>query len=112
MARQVKMTRILCFLFVFFFISACSRHSPEMEEVLQLAGDNRGELEKVLKHYALGDSLKYRAAEFLIMNMPGKYSMYYDAPWNDIATVRLRWSSSSDKQMVLDTYRIGDQVIR
>ncbi|MGV8139573.1 MAG: hypothetical protein AB2L20_30620 [Mangrovibacterium sp.] len=107
------MMKILCFLFVF-FVSACSRHSPEIEDVLQSAGDNRGELEKVLKYYSRDptDSLKLMAAKFLLVNMPGKYSMYYDAPWNDIATVRLRWSSSSDKQMVLDTYRIGDQVIR
>ncbi len=109
------MMRTFCFLFVFFFFNACSGpFSPEIEEVLLLAGDNRGELERVLKHYARtpGDSLKLRAAEFLIVNMPGKYSEYYDAPWNDVATVSLRWTSSSDKQMVLDTYRIGDPVMR
>jgi hypothetical protein len=56
------------------------------------------------------DSLKLRAAEFLIVNMPGKYSEYYDAPWNDVATVHLRWTSSSDKQMVMDTYKLGKSV--
>ncbi|MDR1339457.1 MAG: transglutaminase-like domain-containing protein [Prevotellaceae bacterium] len=85
-----------------------------METVLEQAGKNRRELEKVLKHYSRepADSLKWRAAEFLILNMPGKYSVYYDAPWNDVATVRLRWTSSSDKQKVLDTYKIGEPVIR
>jgi len=105
--------RIFCFLFVVSFFNACSRHfSPEIEEALLLAGNNRGELEKVLKHYARnpGDSLKLRSAEFLIVNMPGKYSEYYDAPWNDVATVSLRWTSSPNKQLVLETYRLGEPV--
>jgi hypothetical protein len=81
---------------------------------LKQAGDNRGELEKVLKHYSRNpaDSLKLRAAEFLIVNMPGKYSAYYDAPWNDVATVYLRWSSSPDIGKVLDVYGIGEPVKR
>jgi hypothetical protein len=93
---------------------SCTRFSPEIERVLQQAGSNRAELEKVLKHYGKtpADSLKLRAAEFLIVNMPGKYSKYYDAPWNDVATVLLRWTSSSDKQMVLDAYRLGKPVIK
>jgi hypothetical protein len=47
-----------------------------MREILKLAENNRSELEKVLKYYSHhpGDSLKLRAAEFLILNMPGKYS--------------------------------------
>ncbi|MDR0835486.1 MAG: hypothetical protein LBN11_02755 [Tannerella sp.] len=97
------------------FFSACSAHySSEIEDVLLLAGKNRSELEKVLKHYSRNpeDSLKLRAAEFLIVNMPGKYSKYYDAPWNDVATVTRRWTSSSDKQMVVDTYGLGKHVVR
>jgi hypothetical protein len=78
------------------------------------AGNNCAELEKVLKYYGKipADSLKLRAAEFLIVNMPGKYSAYYDTPWNDVATVHLRWTSSSDKQLVLDTYGLGKPVKR
>jgi hypothetical protein len=89
-------------------------YSPEINAVLFMAGDNRPELEKVLKHYSVNpdDSLKLKAAEFLIVNMPGKYSKYYDAPWNDVATVYLRWTSSSNKQRALDTYKLGEQVIR
>jgi hypothetical protein len=41
-----------------------------------------------------------------------KKSEHYDAPWNDVATVHLRWTSSSDKQMVLDSYGLGKPVIR
>jgi hypothetical protein len=79
-----------------------------------MAGDNRSELEQVLKHYNRhpADSLKLRAAEFLIINMPGKYSEYYDAPWNDVAAVKLRWTSSSNKQLVLDAYGLEKPVVR
>jgi hypothetical protein len=81
---------------------------------LTQAGSNRKELEKTLKHYNQdpADSLKLRAAEFLIVNMPGKHSKYYDAPWNDVATVLLRRTSSSDKQRILDTYHLGSPVIK
>ncbi|MDR2038949.1 MAG: discoidin domain-containing protein [Bacteroidales bacterium] len=98
--------------FIWYCHQLTGYYSPEITEILKLAGSNRSELEKVLKHYDQNpaDSLKLRAAEFLIINMPGKYSEYYDAPWNDVATVHLRWTSSSDKQLVLDTYRIGKPV--
>ena len=79
-----------------------------------MAGKNRRELEKILKHYGKNpsDSLKLRAAEFLIVNMPGKYSEYYNVPWNDVATAMLRWTNSSDKQSVSDTFQLGEQVIK
>jgi hypothetical protein len=55
-----------------------------MEAVLLQAGNNRAELEKVLAHYKKNpaDSLKYKAACFLIENMPGHYS------YNDMAEAR------------------------
>lgn len=47
--------------------------APGIEEALSQAGDNRGELLRVLQHYEeRGDSLKLRAAEFLIGNMADK----------------------------------------
>ena len=54
-----------------FFIS-CSSDSP-LEQALSKSGKNRMQLEQVLKHYSLhpADSLKYRAACYLIANMPG-----------------------------------------
>lgn len=107
-----SLSGILFFMF-FFFSSACSyKKDNPMEEVLKLAGSNRHQLERVLKHYNTfpEDSLKLKAAEFLILNMPGKYSEYYEAPWEDVATVNLRWSSSSDKGKVLDTYKMGNPV--
>ncbi|MDR0574015.1 MAG: transglutaminase-like domain-containing protein [Tannerella sp.] len=109
------MKNIILLFIVFCLCLSCSNHySQEIEAVLRQAGSNRRELEKVLKHYGQNpaDSLKLRAAEFLIINMPGKRSEYYDAPWNDVATVHLRWTSSSDKRRVLDAYKLGEPVVR
>ena len=53
-------------------------HIPSLLDIaLQQAKNNRPELEKVLSYYRLhpADSLKYRAACFLIENMP--YYTYY-----------------------------------
>ncbi len=45
---------------------------------LTMAGENRAELEKVLEHYASpADSLKKKAAIFLIMYMPGKFAKIF-----------------------------------
>ena len=43
-----------------------------LDIAMEKAGDNRQELEKVLRHYqqSPADSLKYKAACFLIENMP------------------------------------------
>lgn len=56
---------------------SCGRENDRLDEALSLAGDNRTELEKVLARYSSdpADSLKYRAAVFLIENMPG-YGYY------------------------------------
>ncbi|MDR0864782.1 MAG: hypothetical protein LBO74_07610 [Candidatus Symbiothrix sp.] len=108
------MQKFIILAFTCLLISCTQHYSPEIETVLKQAGNNRSELEQVLKHYSKtpADSLKLKAAEFLIVNMPDKYSEYYDAPWNDVTTVFLRWSSSSDIQKVLDTYGIGEPVVR
>lgn len=64
------------FLFLLLFFSCQSTEEKQLEKVLTLSGKNRPELEKVLEHYKENeaDSLKLRAAEFLIMNMPGHQS--------------------------------------
>jgi hypothetical protein len=57
------------------FKSSC--YSPEIESALKQAGDNRIELETVLNHYRDNpvDSLKYKAACFLIANMSIHYQI-------------------------------------
>ena len=60
-------------------LSACTNKVSHLDIALQQAENNKGELVKVLKHFE-NDSLKYRAACFLIENMPGKYSILpYDS---------------------------------
>ena len=57
-------------------MNCCTFTPSKLEEALVLSGENRCELEKVLKHYsACDDSLKLKAAEFLIENMPGHYTL-------------------------------------
>ncbi len=58
-------------------IASCDKTSKKLESALQLAGDNQSELRKVIDYYSEdeSDSLKLRAAIFLIENMPGHYSV-------------------------------------
>ena len=64
----------ILFFFIFITVMNSCTTSSKLEEALALSGENRGELEKVLKHYN-NDSLKLKAAEFLIENMPGHYTL-------------------------------------
>ena len=101
-----------CFLII--SLSCSHKSLSPLEEVYKLAGSNSGELKRVIRHYSsdTADSLKLKAAEFLILNMVDKYSEYYDAPWQDVATLNMRWSSSSDKEKVLKTYKVGETIRR
>lgn len=65
--------KILFIIVLFVSLFSCSRQPNYLEHALNAAGTNRPELEKVLSHYK-GDTLKYKAAVFLIENMPGHYS--------------------------------------
>ncbi|MBE6288331.1 MAG: hypothetical protein E7099_09150 [Mediterranea massiliensis] len=51
-------------------VASCTQPSSYLEMALEAAGENRGELERVLTHYK-DSTLKRRAAEFLIENMVG-----------------------------------------
>lgn len=69
----MKKLLFLCFCFL-----GCMSHTNQrLEEALEISGNNREELEKVLVHYQK-DTLKLRAAKFLIENMPGCYSFSED----------------------------------
>jgi hypothetical protein len=69
---------ILVIICSFFFSCSVTNKDNSLEWALSLAGNNRSELEKVLNFYQKDakDSLKYRAACFLIENMP--YYYYYE----------------------------------
>lgn len=70
--RYPLLTKAILYSFVIgILFTACqSKADKQLEQALQLAGENRKELEKVLDHYN-NDPLKLKAAKFLIANMPG-----------------------------------------
>ncbi len=74
-----SISKLYLFFFVFVLLygnMSCMNSNgqeQELESALEFALDNRSELEKVLAHYA-DDSLKLKAAKYLIVNMPGHYS--------------------------------------
>lgn len=82
---------------------SCNNHSY-LEQALRQAGENRNELEKVLEHYK-DDTLKYRAAQFLIENMPGHYS--YDESeelnnyYNNIDSIYEQYKDLSKDSLIL-----------
>lgn len=73
------MKRKYIYISIFFLVilSSCQPQNKALESALKLAGNNRSELEKVLNHYSQNpaDSLKLKATEFLIENMPGHYTL-------------------------------------
>ncbi|MDR3246052.1 MAG: hypothetical protein LBT50_06420 [Prevotellaceae bacterium] len=76
--------RIINFGLYLLLVSCCS--PSDLEKALKQAGDNRAELEKVLNHYKenSADLLKYKAACFLIENMPVHYQIKGDEYLYDI----------------------------
>lgn len=101
--------------FVILQMMACkSPISPpaDIEHILSKAGDNRGELEDVIRHYSRQpeDSLKLRAAYFLIKNMDGMKALdtssvesnkiYFDAIHHDWQKSRKKLESSRIKFIV------------
>ncbi|NMB50663.1 MAG: discoidin domain-containing protein [Bacteroidales bacterium] len=77
------------FLFLIFFtcaLTTCKQktYNQRLVAALELAGSNRSELEKVLEYYSQekSDSLKLKAAEFLICNMDVHYS-YKSKSWDN-----------------------------
>lgn len=66
-----KVYKILLIRFLLLTGVMLSCTNTKLEQALSMAGENRVELEKVLEHYEKDtDSLKLKAAIFLIENMP------------------------------------------
>jgi hypothetical protein len=91
-----------------------SEYPPEINAVLSMAGANRSQLETVLKYYSRNpsDSLKLRAAEFLIANMPGKHSLEYDAPFEDVMAVYMRWDEHEEWKEVDRIFGVGKPTVK
>ncbi|MFV0417884.1 MAG: discoidin domain-containing protein [Dysgonomonas sp.] len=85
------MNRLKCFvrlspIFLSIFLFSCKNRTT-LESALIQAGENRAQLEQVLDHYK-NDTLKYKAACFLIENLPMHYSygdtLYFNNYYNEI----------------------------
>lgn len=68
-----------CIYLLLLLFSCSCNESSRLEQALQKAGENRTELESVLEYYK-DDALKYKAACFLIENMPDKFSVIPNNP--------------------------------
>ncbi|WP_455628563.1 hypothetical protein [Parabacteroides chinchillae] len=66
--------RYFIFIIIAGLLSCSSEEDKRLVAALKFAGDNHIELEKVLTHYK-DDTLKLKAARFLIENMPQHYSL-------------------------------------
>jgi len=75
MTYMAKKNIIIVTLLFLIVITGCDSSSA-LDRALDMAGDNRIELEKVLDHFK-DDSLKYKAAVFLIENMPYQCGVVY-----------------------------------
>src|SRR5690606_7901387 len=75
---KVKISILLSLTVILLNFWSCVPHNSKLETALLRAGENRIELERVLSRYSSNpaDSLKYKAAVFLIENMPGYF--YYE----------------------------------
>ncbi len=105
------MKKQLLFTFLIIILSGCQKPVSNLEKALVLAGDNRSEVEKILAYYSQKpeDSLKYRAACYLIENMPGHISyndsLYYRNYYDDIDSVADVYKSLSVEAK--DSFFIG-----
>ena len=70
----MKTLNLVTFFFVVFFCSSCI-NDTRLERALNLAGDNRSELLKVLNHFQNNEE-KEKAARFLIYNMIYHYTEF------------------------------------
>lgn len=93
-------------LLLYLVLAFVSCHSP-LERALIAAEDNRAELEKVINHYQQyeSDSLKLRAAIFLIENMPGHQSL--DGPainsyYKEMDSILTNHSNQNWQQQIQD----------
>lgn len=77
---MMSVKRFLLLLFLVISIVSCNRGVSRLQLSLQRSGENRHELEKVLNYYSQyqKDSLKLKAAKYLIENLPGHLSFSSD----------------------------------
>ncbi|WP_146212774.1 hypothetical protein [Dysgonomonas alginatilytica] len=93
-------------LLLMLFISGCKEYPQEVSNALELAGDNRAELEIVLNHYKNKDRKKYEAACFLISNM--QYHSSKNTIILDSAYYSFFFQTDSLYNTIYQNYKISD----
>lgn len=86
MKKRIKILSIITTTMLLFGLLSCDSKKQEnkLELALKLAEDNASELQKVLDHYQNPkDSLKLKAAKFLISNMPYYSWLNLDKKYNE-----------------------------
>jgi hypothetical protein len=105
-SQKNQINRWLRLFLLIIVVAGCTKSPDMLEDALQLSGDNRAEMEKVLKHYET-EPLKLKAARFLIENMPGHVSYrnqaYIEKYYNEIDSVNQYASRSNDE--LADLYK-------
>jgi len=96
------MRKIWLIILIFIFFVSC-QNKTKLSQTLELAGNNRKELEKTLNYYknVKPDSLKFEAACFLIENMHTQYS--FDSPFYDEYKIKLKGLDLTGKESVTDS---------
>ena len=105
------MNKTLKYIYLLLLLFSCKEEQINyLEQALELAGNNRPELEKVLHHYASNpdDSLKYKAAVFLIENLPGhcsyKNTDLIQAYYSELVTaVSLKYDNETNLRKIEQT---------
>lgn len=117
---SLKSIFLFCVLWIF---TSCSMRPPSaVGFALERAGTNRSELERVLQYYSRSeaDSLKLRAAEYLIANMPGHRCLHgpkVDSYYREIYSI-LQGEERDPQQLMAKLnqiaahYPIIDSVVR
>ena len=99
----------------FILIAACrSKQHAAIEVALSAAGENRIQLQRVLDHYSRPrDSLKLKAAKFLIANMPYHYGFYGPEPekYGEVFYLIDSLNYTRGSLTIADRTRLGDKMI-
>lgn len=98
---MIKLLNVIVMAFMFI---SCSKDIDCLDIALENAGDNKGELLKVLNHFK-DDTLKLRAARFLIENM--SYHYHYEDSGMDkyLQYFRIYSEKKRRPQLIIDSLR-------
>lgn len=116
--KYIIFASIVTIAFTVFTVFFYNNTNSKLNTTLSLAGKNKKQLEKVLEYYSAPcDSIKLKAAIFLIENMYIHYSFYgegvdqYDKLFNIIDTINHKQGEPESGQMkeVLDSFSLHSE---